>query len=95
MQKWKEEEITPGNGAVEPIVNVHSWLSRTTLDVIGDGKFNHSCYVPNIVDLHPHSRAWVSIWLFRQRQERAQRGIRWTLVSRMSGPARGDYTDGV
>ncbi|VDB99464.1 unnamed protein product [Peniophora sp. CBMAI 1063] len=36
VQKWKEEEITPGAGAVEPIVNVHSWLSRTTLDVIGD-----------------------------------------------------------
>ncbi|KZV76320.1 cytochrome P450 [Peniophora sp. CONT] len=39
VQKWKEEEITPGNGAVEPVVDVYSWLSRTTLDVIGEAGF--------------------------------------------------------
>ncbi|VDC07323.1 unnamed protein product [Peniophora sp. CBMAI 1063] len=36
VRKWQEEEITPGIGAIEPVINVHSWLSRTTLDVIGD-----------------------------------------------------------
>ncbi|VDB83977.1 unnamed protein product [Peniophora sp. CBMAI 1063] len=39
VQKWKEEEITPGQGAVEPVINVYSWLSRTTLDVIGEVGF--------------------------------------------------------
>ncbi|KZV76310.1 cytochrome P450 [Peniophora sp. CONT] len=39
VQKWKEEEITPGNGAVEPVIDVYSWLSRTTLDVIGEAGF--------------------------------------------------------
>ena len=42
IQKWKEEEITPGKGAVEPIINVHSWLSRTTLDIIGESEYNVS-----------------------------------------------------
>lgn len=37
VQKWREEEITPGNGGVESIVDVYSWFSRTTLDIIGEG----------------------------------------------------------
>ncbi|VDC03589.1 unnamed protein product [Peniophora sp. CBMAI 1063] len=39
VQKWKEEEVTPGSGAVEPVVDVYTWLSRTTLDVIGETGF--------------------------------------------------------
>ncbi|VDC00881.1 unnamed protein product [Peniophora sp. CBMAI 1063] len=37
-QKWKEEEIAP-NGDQAPVFNVHKWLSRTTLDVIGEAGF--------------------------------------------------------
>ncbi|VDC03587.1 unnamed protein product [Peniophora sp. CBMAI 1063] len=42
VQKWKEEEITPGSGAIDPVINVYSWLSRTTLDVIGETGFGFS-----------------------------------------------------
>jgi len=37
-QKWKDEEISP-DPTGEPIFNIHKWLSRTTLDVIGDSGF--------------------------------------------------------
>ena len=46
MRKWKEEEITPGDGAVDPVINVYSWLSRTTLDVIGDGELGVETHAP-------------------------------------------------
>ena len=36
-RKWKEDELAGTHGE-QPIVNVYEWLSRTTLDVIGDGK---------------------------------------------------------
>ena len=36
VQKLKEDEIASSTDG-EPIVNIHKWLSRTTLDVIGDG----------------------------------------------------------
>ncbi|KZV60943.1 cytochrome P450 [Peniophora sp. CONT] len=38
VQKLKEEEITP-TISEEPVFNIHKWLSRTTLDVIGDAGF--------------------------------------------------------
>ena len=43
VQKWREEEITPTTGD-EPVFNIHKWLSRTTLDVIGEGTSNLLIY---------------------------------------------------
>lgn len=34
-QKWKEEELVSTTKGDDPMINVHKWLSRTTLDVIG------------------------------------------------------------
>ena len=42
-----DEEITPAAGA-DPIFNVHKWLSRTTLDIIGDGRFSLVTVTGNI-----------------------------------------------
>ncbi|KZV64469.1 cytochrome P450 [Peniophora sp. CONT] len=38
VEKWNEEEITAETGP-EPVINVHRWLSRATLDIIGDAGF--------------------------------------------------------
>ncbi|KAI0284849.1 cytochrome P450 [Russula brevipes] len=38
VQKWKEELI-PADSSGEPLVNVTGWLSRTTLDIIGEAGF--------------------------------------------------------
>ncbi|VDC07112.1 unnamed protein product [Peniophora sp. CBMAI 1063] len=38
VQKWKDEEIASAPGG-EAMFNVHKWLSRTTLDIIGDAGF--------------------------------------------------------
>ncbi|KAI0308933.1 cytochrome P450, partial [Amylostereum chailletii] len=40
-QKWKDEVI-PNDESGEPVFNVHKWLSRTTLDVIGEGTLSSS-----------------------------------------------------
>ncbi|KZV71952.1 cytochrome P450 [Peniophora sp. CONT] len=40
VAKWRQEEIAPSaNG--EALFNVHSWLSRTTLDIINSTGFGH------------------------------------------------------
>lgn len=36
-QKWKEEVISL-DPTGQPVINVTTWLSRTTLDIIGEGK---------------------------------------------------------
>ncbi|KAI0319080.1 cytochrome P450 [Amylostereum chailletii] len=38
-QKWKDE-ILANDESEEPVLNVHKWLSRTTLDVIGEAGFD-------------------------------------------------------
>jgi len=37
VQKWKDDLI-PEDPSEEPIVNLAQWLSRMTLDVIGESK---------------------------------------------------------
>lgn len=36
-QKWKDEIISL-DPTGQPVVNVATWLSRTTLDIIGEGR---------------------------------------------------------
>ena len=36
-QKWKDEVISL-DPTGQPVINVTTWLSRTTLDIIGEGK---------------------------------------------------------
>ncbi|KAJ6524400.1 cytochrome P450 [Mycena vulgaris] len=38
-QKWKDE-VLPTDTSSEPVVNIHKWLSRTTMDVIGEAGFD-------------------------------------------------------
>lgn len=40
-QKWKEEVIS-FDPTGQPVINVTTWLSRTTLDIIGEGKCSTS-----------------------------------------------------
>ncbi|KZV64465.1 cytochrome P450 [Peniophora sp. CONT] len=40
VQKWKDQEISPATGN-DPVINIHPWLSRTTLDVIGEAGFGY------------------------------------------------------
>ncbi|KZV60944.1 cytochrome P450 [Peniophora sp. CONT] len=37
--KLKDEEIASSTTEIEPVINMHKWLSRTTLDIIGDAGF--------------------------------------------------------
>ncbi|KAJ6524397.1 cytochrome P450 [Mycena vulgaris] len=38
-QKWKDE-VLPTDASSEPVFDVHKWLSRTTMDVIGEAGFD-------------------------------------------------------
>ena len=40
-QKWKDDVIAL-DPTGKPIINVTTWLSRTTLDIIGEGKYSAS-----------------------------------------------------
>jgi hypothetical protein len=40
-QKWKDEVISL-DPTGHPVINVTTWLSRTTLDIIGEGKWSAS-----------------------------------------------------
>jgi hypothetical protein len=40
VQKWKDELFTSDPSA-QPLVNVTGWLSRTTLDIMGQGEKTH------------------------------------------------------
>lgn len=40
-QKWKDEVISL-DPTGQPVINVTTWLSRTTLDIIGEGKYSAS-----------------------------------------------------
>ena len=40
-QKWKDEVIAL-DPTGQPVINVTTWLSRTTLDIIGEGKCSAS-----------------------------------------------------
>ena len=40
-QKWKDEVISL-DPTGQPVINVTTWLSRTTLDIIGEGKCSAS-----------------------------------------------------
>ncbi|KAI0263457.1 cytochrome P450 [Gloeopeniophorella convolvens] len=39
VQKWKDEDVA-SHSTDEPVVNVFSWLSRLTLDIVGEAAFD-------------------------------------------------------
>jgi hypothetical protein len=50
VQKWKEEVIS-ADPSGQPVINVTGWLSRTTLDIIGEGSYTTLVLVRGIVIL--------------------------------------------
>jgi hypothetical protein len=50
VQKWKEEVIS-ADPSGQPVINVTGWLSRTTLDIIGEGSYPTLVLVYGIIIL--------------------------------------------
>ncbi|KAI0030594.1 cytochrome P450 [Vararia minispora EC-137] len=61
VQKWKDEVVSADPSA-DPVFNVHRWLSRTTLDVIGETGFNFDFGALNNHD-NPLSKVYENLFI--------------------------------
>ena len=61
VQKWKQEETALPDGETA-FINIHRWLSRTTLDVIGEGMHIDRIHCDEKSSPECLSGFWLPIW---------------------------------
>ena len=61
VQKWKQEETALPDGETA-FINIHRWLSRTTLDVIGEGMHIDRIHCAEKSSPECLSGFWLPIW---------------------------------
>ena len=57
------------SGGPSVVLNVHEWLSRTTLDAIGEGLSFVFFWCGTVILIEPNlSWVWISVWSSRPRR---------------------------
>lgn len=81
VQKWKDELVASDSSASgQPLINITGWISRTTLDIIGQGKVLQSSR-PGIRFDHVSSRFRLSFRITRQCRDEDDKDVCELVVS--------------